>query len=35
MIGDKRKFPVVLDVPNWDKLEKWAGIKHISWTDRR
>jgi long-chain acyl-CoA synthetase len=31
MIGDKRKFPVMLVVPNWDNLEKWAKIR---WTDR-
>ena len=24
MIGDKRKFPIMLIVPNWDSLEKWA-----------
>src|SRR3954469_14405653 len=24
MIGDKRKFPIMLVVPNWDSLEKWA-----------
>ncbi len=36
MIGDKRKFPVLLVVPNWDNLEKWAGtMKEIIWTDRR
>ncbi|MBA3854146.1 MAG: long-chain fatty acid--CoA ligase [Gemmatimonas sp.] len=35
MIGDKRKFPIVLIVPNWDNLEKWAGLKNIIWTDRR
>jgi long-chain acyl-CoA synthetase len=36
MIGDKRKFPVLLVVPNWDNLEKWAGArKEIIWTDRR
>jgi long-chain acyl-CoA synthetase len=35
MIGDKRKFPVLLVVPNWDNLEKWAGTKNIPWTDRR
>jgi long-chain acyl-CoA synthetase len=34
MIGDKRKFPVMLVVPNWDNLEKWARIKNILWTDR-
>ena len=34
MIGDKRKFPVMLVVPNWDNLEKWAKIKNILWTDR-
>ena len=35
MIGDKRKFPVILVVPNWDNLEKWAGQRNIIWTDRR
>ncbi len=35
MIGDKRKFPIVLVVPNWDNLEKWAAIKNIIWTDRK
>jgi len=34
MIGDKRKFPVMLVVPNWDNLEKWAKIRNILWTDR-
>ena len=34
IIGDKRKFPVVLVVPNWDNLEKWARIKNIIWTHR-
>jgi long-chain acyl-CoA synthetase len=34
MIGDKRKFPVVLIVPNWDQLERWAGRKNIIWTQR-
>jgi long-chain acyl-CoA synthetase len=35
MIGDKRKFAVLLIVPNWDNLEKWAGSKNITWTDRK
>jgi long-chain acyl-CoA synthetase len=35
MIGDKRKFPIILVVPNWDNLEKWAGQKNIIWTDRK
>ncbi len=34
MLGDKRKFPVLLVVPNWDQLEKWAGYKNIIWTQR-
>ncbi len=34
MIGDKRKFPVVLIVPNWDQLEGWAGRQGIVWTSR-
>ena len=34
MIGDKRKFPCVLIVPNWDQLEKWAGAQGIVWTSR-
>jgi long-chain acyl-CoA synthetase len=34
VIGDKRKFPVVLVVPNWDQLERWAKIKNLLWTDR-
>jgi long-chain acyl-CoA synthetase len=34
MIGDKRKFPVVLVVPNWDSLEKWAKLRNLPWTDR-
>jgi len=34
MIGDKRKFPIVLVVPNWESLEKWAKLNNILWTDR-
>jgi len=35
MIGDKRKYPIMLVVPNWDSLEKWAKTKNILWTDRK
>jgi long-chain acyl-CoA synthetase len=35
MIGDKRKFPIVLVVPNWENLEKWAGQNGIAARDRR
>ena len=35
MIGDKRKFPIVLIVPNWENLEKWAGQNGIAARDRR
>ena len=34
MIGDRRKFPVMLVVPNFEQLEKWAKRKEIIWTDR-
>jgi long-chain acyl-CoA synthetase len=34
MIGDKRKYPVMLVVPNWENLEKWARTKNILWTQR-
>jgi long-chain acyl-CoA synthetase len=34
MLGDKRKFLVLLVVPNWDQLEKWAGYQNIIWTQR-
>jgi long-chain acyl-CoA synthetase len=34
MIGDKRKFPSILVVPNFDQLEKWAMKRNIIWTDR-
>jgi long-chain acyl-CoA synthetase len=34
LIGDKRKFPAVLVVPNWEQLERWAKIKNLLWTQR-
>jgi len=35
MIGDRRKFPVILVVPNFEQLDRWAGYKKISTVDRR
>jgi long-chain acyl-CoA synthetase len=35
VLGDKRRFPIVLVVPNFEQLEKWAKIKNLLWTDRR
>jgi long-chain acyl-CoA synthetase len=35
VLGDKRRFPIVLVVPNFEHLEKWAKIKNLLWTDRR
>jgi long-chain acyl-CoA synthetase len=34
MIGDKRKYSVVLIVPNFDQLEKWAKRAELMWADR-
>jgi long-chain acyl-CoA synthetase len=34
MIGDRRRFPVILVVPNFAALEAWATFKQIAWTDR-
>ena len=34
MIGDKRKFPSMLIVPNFEQLEGWAKKRNIIWTDR-
>ncbi len=35
VIGDKRKFAVVLVVPNWEQVEKYAKYKNVIWTERR
>jgi long-chain acyl-CoA synthetase len=34
VIGDKRKFPVLLVVPNWDQLENYAKQRNFLWTSR-
>ncbi len=34
MIGDRRKFPSILVVPNFEQLEDWARKRNIMWTDR-
>lgn len=34
VVGDKRKFPSILVVPEWNALEKWAARQNIAWTDR-
>jgi long-chain acyl-CoA synthetase len=34
MLGDRRKYPILLVVPNFEQLEKWAKIKQLIWTER-
>jgi long-chain acyl-CoA synthetase len=34
IIGDKRKFPVVLVVPEFAALERWAALHNIYWSER-
>lgn len=34
VIGDKRKFPIVLIVPNFEQLERWARYKSLTWNER-
>ena len=33
MIGDKRKFPIMLVVPNFERLEQWAAGEHLRFAD--
>jgi long-chain acyl-CoA synthetase len=33
MIGDRRKYPVLLVVPNIEQLEKWARLRNIVFTE--
>jgi long-chain acyl-CoA synthetase len=35
VLGDKRRFPIVLVVPNFEQLERWAKLRNLLWTDRR
>ncbi|HEY7895942.1 MAG TPA: long-chain fatty acid--CoA ligase [Gemmatimonadaceae bacterium] len=35
MIGDQRKFPIVLVVPNFEQLEKWAKHKNLLYADHQ
>lgn len=34
MVGDRRKFPVLLVVPNFEVLERWARAKNIAFASR-
>jgi long-chain acyl-CoA synthetase len=35
MLGDKRKFPIMLVVPNYDQLEAWAARRAIVWHEHK
>jgi long-chain acyl-CoA synthetase len=34
LIGDRRPYPVLIVVPNFDTLESWARQQGITWSDR-
>ena len=34
LLGDKRKFPIILVVPNYDALEPWAKADGVSYEGR-
>jgi len=34
MLGDRRKFPSVMVVPNFEALERWARAQGLQWSDR-
>jgi len=33
IIADRRKFPIVLVVPNFEQLERWAHMRELTWRD--
>jgi len=35
MLGDKRKFPIMLVVPNFENLERWARERRLEFGSRR
>ena len=34
MLGDRKKFPIALLVPNFERLETWAREKNLKWSTR-
>ncbi len=34
VLGDQRKFPIILIVPNFDNLEKWAKERNLAYASR-
>ncbi|MGH7568348.1 MAG: AMP-dependent synthetase/ligase [Gemmatimonadales bacterium] len=34
MLGDKRKFPIMLIVPNYENLERWAKDRNLAYASR-
>jgi long-chain acyl-CoA synthetase len=34
MLGDQRKFPIILIVPNFEQLERWARERSLSYASR-
>jgi long-chain acyl-CoA synthetase len=34
LLGDRRKFPIALLVPNFEQLEAWAREQGLAWRDR-